>query len=118
LALRIREREDPDRAQVERFLDERYSARAAERLRGVGTALLRAVEEVAARSGCSSLWLVTTNDNLDALRFYQRRGFRLTELHAGAVDDSHARLKPEIPRAGSFGIDLRDELVLKKYLVR
>jgi GNAT superfamily N-acetyltransferase len=91
---------------------------AAERLRGVGTALLRAVEELAAGSGCSSLSLITTNDNLDALRFYQRRGFRLAELHAGAVDDSRARLKPEIPRTGSFGIDLRDELVLTKDLVK
>ena len=89
---------------------------AAERQSGVGTALLRSVEEVATSAGCSRLWLITTNDNLDALRFYQRRGFRLAALHAGAVDDSRARLKPEIPRTGEYGIDLRDELVLEKDL--
>jgi GNAT superfamily N-acetyltransferase len=89
---------------------------AAERLGGVGTALLRAVEEIASGAGCTRLWLITTNDNVDALRFYQRRGFRLAALHLGAVDDSRARLKPEIPPRGEYGIDLRDELVLEKVM--
>jgi ribosomal protein S18 acetylase RimI-like enzyme len=86
---------------------------AEPRGRGVGTAL---VEAVAAASGCSRLWLVTTNDNVDALRFYQRRGFRLVALHPGAVDDARARLKPEIPRVGDHGIPLRDELELERVL--
>jgi ribosomal protein S18 acetylase RimI-like enzyme len=81
--------------------------------RGVGTAL---VEAVAAASGCSRLWLITTNDNVDALRFYQRRGFRLTALHPGGVDDARARLKPEIPSVGDHGIPLRDELELERVL--
>jgi ribosomal protein S18 acetylase RimI-like enzyme len=89
---------------------------AAERHRGVGTALLDAVEEIAGGAGCARLWLITTNDNVDALRFYQRRGFRLAALYAGAVDDSRARLKAEIPRTGEHGIDLRDELELEKVL--
>jgi N-acetylglutamate synthase-like GNAT family acetyltransferase len=76
---------------------------------GAGTALIEAVERKARR-----LWVLTTNDNVDALRFYQRRGFRLAELHVGAVDDSRARLKPEIPDTGAYGIPLRDELVLEK----
>jgi hypothetical protein len=58
--------------------------------------------------------VLTTNDNVDALRFYQRRGFRLAELHPGAVDEARARLKPEIPRVGDHGIPLRDELMLEK----
>jgi ribosomal protein S18 acetylase RimI-like enzyme len=33
-----------------------------------------------AKSTPQSLRVTTTNDNLDALRFYQRRGFRLVEL--------------------------------------
>ena len=56
------------------------------------------------------IWLVTTNDNLDALRFYQRRGFSLCALRAGAVDDSRRRLKPSISLTGAYGIPLRDEL--------
>jgi GNAT superfamily N-acetyltransferase len=81
---------------------------------GVGSALIAAVEKVAAEHGCRRLWLITTNDNVDALRFYQRRGFRLAALHAGAVDRSRAELKPEIPAVGDHGIPLRDELELDK----
>jgi N-acetylglutamate synthase-like GNAT family acetyltransferase len=87
---------------------------AADRRSGAGSALVKAVEPVAAERGCRRLWVLTTNDNVDALRFYQRRGFRLAELHPGAVDDSRARLKPEIPETGEYGIPLRDELVLDK----
>lgn len=83
---------------------------------GAGSALLNAVERIAAHAGCTLLWLITTNDNVDALRFYQRRGFRLAALHAGAVDDSRARLKPEIPELGDHGIPLRDELELERRL--
>jgi hypothetical protein len=70
------------------------------------------VTRAAAAAGAGRLWLVTTNDNVDALRFYQRRGFRLHALHPGAVDRSRATLKPEIPPLGAHGIPLRDELVL------
>jgi GNAT superfamily N-acetyltransferase len=87
---------------------------AAERLRGTGTALVEAVEKLAVDAGCTRLWLITTNDNVDALRFYQRRGFQLAALHRGAVDHSRAHLKPEIPRIGDHGIHLRDELELEK----
>jgi ribosomal protein S18 acetylase RimI-like enzyme len=87
---------------------------AAERFAGIGSALIERVEAMAADAGCTRLWLITTNDNVDALRFYQRRGFRLAALHRGSVDDSRARLKPEIPRIGEHGIDLRDELELEK----
>jgi GNAT superfamily N-acetyltransferase len=81
----------------------------AEQWTGAGSALIEAVERKARR-----LWLITTNDNVDALRFYQRRGFRLAELRAGAVDESRARLKPEIPETGEYGIPIRDELILEK----
>jgi hypothetical protein len=57
--------------------------------------------------------VVTTNDNLDALRFYQRRGFRLAVLRPGAVDRSRESLKPGIPETGAGGIRLRDELELQ-----
>jgi ribosomal protein S18 acetylase RimI-like enzyme len=42
--------------------------------RGVGRALLAAVAEEALALGCRRLRLITTNDNLLALRFYQRLG--------------------------------------------
>ena len=84
--------------------------------RGTGTDLLAAVEAVVRDEDCQRLWLVTTNDNVDALRFYQRRGFRLAALHPGAVDRSRASLKPAIPLLGDHGVPIRDELVLEKAL--
>jgi GNAT superfamily N-acetyltransferase len=87
---------------------------AAERFAGTGSALIERVERLAADAGCVRLWVITTNDNVEALRFYQRRGFRLVALHPGAVDHSRAHLKPEIPPIGDHGIDLRDELELDK----
>lgn len=78
---------------------------------GIGTMLIEAVRAEAKRRGCQQITLTTTNDNVAALRFYQRRGFRLAALRPGAVDKSRLR-KPEIPRAGDFGIPLRDEIDL------
>jgi ribosomal protein S18 acetylase RimI-like enzyme len=80
--------------------------------RGVGSALLKAVESVARHAGCACLRLITTNDNLKALRFYQRRGFLLVAVHRNAVERSRA-LKPEIPVTGNDGIPIRDELELE-----
>jgi GNAT superfamily N-acetyltransferase len=82
---------------------------------GVGSALLEAVKQVARDAGCRRLWLVTTNDNLDALRFYQKRGFVLAALHPDAVEQAR-RLKPEIPLVGEDGIPLRDEIELEMSL--
>ena len=80
--------------------------------RGIGSALLAAVRDMAARSGCQRLWLITTNDNVAALRFYQKRGFSLVAIHRSALDTSR-RLKPQIPLIGLDGIPLRDEMELE-----
>ncbi|NES12803.1 MULTISPECIES: GNAT family N-acetyltransferase [Micromonospora] len=82
---------------------------------GAGTALLVAAEAVAVAAGAARLWLVTTNDNLDALRFYQRRGLRIVAVDAGAVDRAR-ELKPTIPWIGADDIPLRDELRLERRL--
>jgi ribosomal protein S18 acetylase RimI-like enzyme len=87
-----------------------------ERRRGLGSALIAEVKQIARRSGCKRLWVITTNDNVDALRFYQRRGFRLTAIRAGAVEASRAGLKPEIPAIGAHGIPIRDEIELEQEL--
>jgi ribosomal protein S18 acetylase RimI-like enzyme len=85
---------------------------------GIGTALLATVQRLAQEAACRRLWVVTTNDNVDALRFYQRRGFRLALLRPEAVDRSRELLKPEIPLIGAHGIPLRDELELEMELAR
>ena len=79
---------------------------------GIGTALLRAVEEVARAQGCRRLRLVTTNNNVRALLFYQRAGFRLVALVPGAVEESR-KLKPSIPELDAAGLPIRDELHLE-----
>jgi ribosomal protein S18 acetylase RimI-like enzyme len=80
--------------------------------KGIGSKLMDAVLVAARAAGCTRIWPTTTNDNLDALRFYQRRGFRLEALRPGAVDRARERLKPELPEIGSHGIPMRDELDL------
>lgn len=82
---------------------------------GVGSALLRAIEEIARDAGCRRVWLITSNDNLDALRFYQRKGYRLAAVYPGAIDAARA-VKPTIPLVGSYGIPIHDELELEKKL--
>jgi hypothetical protein len=78
-------------------------------LPGCGRALIDALKE---RFSSKPIWLVTTNDNLRALRTYQRQGFVLAELRAGAVMRAR-RLKPTIPMVGESEIPIRDELVLR-----
>jgi ribosomal protein S18 acetylase RimI-like enzyme len=82
---------------------------AFEKFRGIGTALIEKVRKVAAERGCQRLWLITTNDNLDAIRFYQRRGFTIAAVHVNALAESR-QLKPSIPVIGWHGIPLRDEI--------
>jgi ribosomal protein S18 acetylase RimI-like enzyme len=79
---------------------------------GVGTALLAAAQTAARQAGCQRVWLITSNDNLPAVRFYQRRGWRLVAIHRGALDDAR-RLKPEIPLTGIDGIPLHDEIEME-----
>jgi GNAT superfamily N-acetyltransferase len=85
--------------------------------RGVGTALVQELVRLARGRGCRRLWLITTNDNLPALGFYQRRGFVLVAVHREALTLSR-RLKPSIPEVGLDGIPLRDELELELELDR
>jgi ribosomal protein S18 acetylase RimI-like enzyme len=86
------------------------------RRRGVGGALLAAAETALAADGVRRAWLVTTNDNVGALAFYQQRRWRLAELRVGAVDSARATLKPAISPLAENGIPIRDELVLRKDL--
>jgi ribosomal protein S18 acetylase RimI-like enzyme len=80
--------------------------------RGIGSALIAAFLDEARRRGARRVWVVTTNDNVDALGLYQRRGFHLVALRAGAVDEARATLKPSIGEVAANGIPIRDELEL------
>ncbi|KMK97462.1 GNAT family N-acetyltransferase [Rossellomorea marisflavi] len=82
---------------------------------GIGSFLLRRVEEEAVINGCLSLSVITTNDNLNALGFYQRRGFQLIDLKCNAVETARIH-KPSIPYIAENGIPIRDEILLNKQL--
>ncbi len=82
---------------------------------GIGSALLDAVKEVAKKAGCQLLWLITTNDNTHALKFYQKYGLVLVAVHRNAIEKSR-RLKPEIPLTGNDDIPIRDEIELEMLL--
>ena len=82
---------------------------------GVGSALVEAVEEWAREAGIARLWLITTNDNLEALKFWQKRGYELVSVHRNAIADAR-RIKPQIPITGLNGITIRDEIELEKII--
>lgn len=82
---------------------------------GIGTQLLHAVVEEARRQNCKRVFLITTNDNLHALGFYQRRGFELAGINRNALAETR-KLKPNIPLVGMNNIPLRDEIELEMNL--
>jgi ribosomal protein S18 acetylase RimI-like enzyme len=92
-------------------LRDSYVDSATERT-GIGNALIDAAKKVAKTNGCKRLWLITTNDNLNALEFYQKRDFQLVSLYQNALEASR-KLKPEIPLKAANGIPIRDELELE-----
>lgn len=79
--------------------------------RGIGTALVEAYLERAAREGLGEVVVITTNDNVDALRFYQSRGFVIRAVRINAMEAAR-QLKPEIPLTGAYGLPIRDEIEL------
>ncbi len=82
---------------------------------GIGSSLLNAVKDAAIKARCKRLWLISTNDNLSALRFYQKWGLHIAAVYPNALERSR-RLKPEIPMLGKEGIPLRDEIELEMAL--
>lgn len=78
---------------------------------GIGTKLVDQVKEAAKKDGCTTVWLMTTNDNTQALRFYQKRGFVITAIRTNVMEEQR-KLKP-IPLLGNDGIPIRDEIELE-----
>lgn len=83
--------------------------------KGIGTTLLNEAIREAKIADCSKIMLITTNDNLSALRFYQKRGFDMVRLYRDAVEQAR-KLKPQIPLIGADGIPIRHEIELEMIL--
>lgn len=79
---------------------------------GIGSCLLDAVRTKAREQGCKRLWLITTNDNTSALRFYQRREFDMVAFYRDEVTKAR-KLKPEIPNVGFDGIAIKHEIEME-----
>lgn len=84
--------------------------------KGIGSALIKEVEQLAVKNNCKLVKLITTNDNLLALKFYQKRGYVLSNIFFNAVEKARA-IKPEIPLIGNDGIPIRDEIELSKLFI-
>ena len=77
--------------------------------RGIGRALMDAVRDHAADAGYRRLWLISTNDNSRAFRFYQQWGMDLCAYYRHGVRRSR-KVKPSLPERGADGIPLDHEL--------
>ena len=75
---------------------------------GIGTALINEVLTAAKSAECKRLWLITTNDDINAIRFYQKKGFDLAAVYINSMDISR-KLKPSIPLIGMDNIPLKHE---------
>ncbi len=85
------------------------------RSKGIGSALVAAMQRKAKEHGCRRIRVFTTNDNLDARRFYEKRGFRIAAMHRDAMAKVR-RYKPQLPTIGANGIPLRDMIELEMAL--
>lgn len=79
---------------------------------GIGSLMVETVKNIARENNCRRVWLTITNDNLNALRFYQKRGFELVAVHRNELANAR-KLKPQIALVGQNGIPLRDEIELE-----
>lgn len=82
---------------------------------GIGSMLIQKMTEIATNIGCKRIWVITTNDNSEALRFYQIRGFKIKAIYIDSIKKSR-ELKPELPLLGMDDIEIRDEIELEKEL--
>lgn len=88
---------------------------AFNKFQGIGTALLDEVIIEMKKRSISRLWLITTNDNLDAIRFYQSKGWKMCEIHVDAIEVSR-EIKPSIPQIGQYGIPISHEIEFEMFL--
>ncbi len=84
---------------------------------GIGSTLIANVKQVARQNSCHRLWVITTNDNLPALRFYQKRGFHIAAIYPNSIEISR-KIKPTIPELGYDDIPIRDEIELEIRFLR
>jgi GNAT superfamily N-acetyltransferase len=83
--------------------------------KGIGSILLKEIENVAVESNVKRIWLVTTNDNINAIRFYLNKGYCFRRIARNAIEE-YRKIKPSIPKIGNYGIPIIDELEFEKII--
>ncbi len=83
--------------------------------KGIGTKLINLVILKAREKNCKRVWLITSNDNLKAIRFYQKRGFEMKAVYQNAITEAR-KIKPSIPLIGLDGIPIRHEIEFEFFL--
>ena len=76
---------------------------------GIGSTLIQLVIDKAKSLDCRRIWLITSNDNIRAIKFYQKRGFDMVRIHRNAITEAR-KLKPSIPLFGFEGIPIKHEV--------
>ena len=75
---------------------------------GIGSKIIEKIKEIAKTKNCKKVWLITSNENINAIRFYQKRGFHISNIYLNAMEEAR-KIKPEIPKFAN-GIEIRDEI--------
>lgn len=88
---------------------------AFEKGRHIGGRLLDGAEAALTERGVRRVSLTTTNDNVRAIAFYLRRGYRIVRVEVDGMDRVRAA-KPGVPMTGHEGLPLRDMLEFEKRL--
>lgn len=82
---------------------------------GIGSALLKEAEEEAKRQGIPRVLISTENSYIDALSFYQKRGYLLHRVHINVMGYLNGiRGWSAIPKIDTNGIPIRDQIDLIK----
>lgn len=77
--------------------------------KGIGSLLIEKIIAIANQRHCKKIIVITTNDNINAIRFYQKRGFDMVKVYRNSLDDSR-KLKSSIPLIGENNIPLQHEI--------
>ena len=84
---------------------------------GIGTQIIERIKNIAIQNNCKRIWLVTTNSNINAIHFYQKRGFTISNIYINAMKEAR-EIKPEIPLVAENGIEIRDEIEFEINLIK
>ena len=84
---------------------------------GLGMKIIDRIKEIAEKNKCNRIWLVTTNSNINAIKFYQKRGFNISNIYINAMEEAR-KIKPEIPKYAENGIEIRDEIEFELNFVK